>query len=238
MNLREIANAKPLDIKESLLIGLEGLSKAFEQIRIFHNNLKPEISKNLILIGNKGWFIDIAMPFETIDSLGEELNAGNENEVDDFLITYYEEKLLTIEQSIIEKFPTRKHIIQNAMNSHRREEYTLSILSFFAQADGICNEITGHSLFMNKNEIKKYIADKEDDSFSKALLSPLTIILPISANKNERKNGMQSDFNRHLILHGESINYGTKINSLKCISLLNYVAHFLELDINFEKSNQ
>ena len=46
MNLREIANAKPLDIKESLLIGLEGLSKAFEQIRIFHNNLKPEISKN------------------------------------------------------------------------------------------------------------------------------------------------------------------------------------------------
>jgi len=59
-----------------------------------------------------------------------------------------------------------------------------------------------------------------------ALLSPLAQILPISASQRERQDGTTA-LNRHMVLHGESLDYGTKANSLKAISLINYVTQIL-----------
>jgi len=50
--------------------------------------------------------------------------------------------------------------------------------------------------------------------------------LPISASEHERGDAFVG-LNRHQVLHGESTQYGTEMNSLKAISLLNYVAHIL-----------
>ena len=67
------------------------------------------------------------------------------------------------------------------------------------------------------------------DTFRHALLSPLSQPLPISASKNERNDAF-NELNRHQVMHGESLDYGTEINSLKSISLLNYVTQVLRLD--------
>ena len=64
------------------------------------------------------------------------------------------------------------------------------------------------------------------DTYRAALLSPLAQTLPIGASKHERPEDF-TELNRHVVLHGESLDYGTKINSLKAISLINYVAHVL-----------
>mgnify|MGYP001564484260 CR=1 FL=1 len=37
-----------------------------------------------------------------------------------------------------------------------------------------------------------------------------------------------SALNRHQVMHGESVNYGSEINSLKALSPLNYVAVVLQ----------
>ncbi len=55
---------------------------------------------------------------------------------------------------------------------------------------------------------------------SAALLSPLAQPLPINATEHLRKG---DEFNRHTVLHGESLDYGTRINGFKEISLINYV---------------
>jgi hypothetical protein len=64
-----------------------------------------------------------------------------------------------------------------------------------------------------------------------ALLSPLAQTLPIGASERQR-NEEFIGLNRHMVLHGESLNYGNKINSLKAISLINYVAHVLKVDVH------
>lgn len=62
-----------------------------------------------------------------------------------------------------------------------------------------------------------------------AMLSPLAQTLPIGASENERYKGFPA-LNRHTVLHGESLDYGSKTNSFKAISLINYVAHVLPPD--------
>lgn len=43
--------------------------------------------------------------------------------------------------------------------------------------------------------------------------------------------------NRHQVLHRESVDYGTEINSLKAISLLNYVFQVLRKDEEGDSEN-
>ena len=74
-----------------------------------------------------------------------------------------------------------------------------------------------------------YVDLVASDTFRHALLSPLSHSLPISASEYERDEYF-NELNRHQVVHGESLDYGTEINSLKSISLLNYVTQVLRLD--------
>jgi hypothetical protein len=64
------------------------------------------------------------------------------------------------------------------------------------------------------------------DAFAAALMSPLCDILPIAAPQHER-SADEDLLNRHAVLHGASLNYGNKADSLRAISLVNYVAQVL-----------
>lgn len=76
-----------------------------------------------------------------------------------------------------------------------------------------------------------YVEQIAVDTFRAVLLSPLAHSLPIGASEKERGAGF-NELNRHMVLHGESLDYGTKTNSLKAISLINYVSHVLNSDDN------
>lgn len=65
------------------------------------------------------------------------------------------------------------------------------------------------------------------------MLSPLSKVLPINASEKERRRSLQDrglstwgELNRHLVLHGETTDYGTQQNSLKAVSLINYLVSF------------
>jgi hypothetical protein len=74
-----------------------------------------------------------------------------------------------------------------------------------------------------------YVSAIVGDEMSAAMLSVLSNVLPINATERERANFLDArgltdwrELNRHTVLHGESLDYGTRINSLKAISLINY----------------
>lgn len=103
-----------------------------------------------------------------------------------------------------------------------------------AQADGICKEMLNEYLFLKHKKKPRtaiYVEQVASNTFRAAILSPLAQTLPIGASEHERDKGF-SELNRHMVLHGESLDYGTKTNSLKAISLINYVAHVLKADGN------
>jgi len=62
-----------------------------------------------------------------------------------------------------------------------------------------------------------------DESYNAVFLDPLRHSLPVGQSSKERDNGFNR-LNRHMVMHGESLDYGTQRYSLQALSLLNYVA--------------
>lgn len=205
-------------IQKSIIPTFDGLKNSFQE-------LPNHIQEALLLLGENGWYLDLEMSLPTLWHLKKILDEGNLLKAENMLVEYFENRLSKIEKSILKKFPRRKHLLKAAFNAHRREEYCLSIPLFLAQTDGICKEAVGQCLFMKSNRKPQtaiYVDQIANDTFMAALLSPLAKTLPINASENERPRRFNG-LNRHMVLHGESLDYGSKVNSLKAISLVNYV---------------
>jgi hypothetical protein len=222
-----------LDVRKKLIQGfINPALKASEQIQKSLRELPPPTREALLLLGKYGWFFDLEMYMDELWELKKALSEGNIVKAEGTLIEYFESRIYEIEAFISTRFPKREKIIRAAFNAHRREEYELSIPVLLAQTDGICKEVVKEYLFSNQRNKNRpctaiYVDQLASGSFQAALLSPLTQTLPVGASFNpENKEGF-SELNRHMILHGESLDYGTKTNSLKAISLINYVVHVL-----------
>ena len=208
------------------------ISPAFEELQRSFKELPPKTQEALILLGTHGWYLDLEMPIPSLWQLKKALEEGNVQEAEEALVQYFEERLDEIETSIVGRFPNREKVIRAAFSAHRRCEYELSIPVFLSQTDGICKEVVNEHFFIKQNKKPRtaiYVEQIAADTYRAALLSPLAYSLPISASEKERGPDF-AELNRHMVLHGESLDYGTKTNSLKAISLINYVAHVLKSD--------
>lgn len=190
-------------------------------------------SNALMVLAKHDWFFDWDAPLSYLWDLEADFLSGNIEKAENSLKEYYKDQLHIIENVINRECPHRSKIITSAFDAHRNGYYDLSILSMLSQADGICKDRTGCQLFNKQNgkpALFKYITDRFGNnraSFTAASLHPLTQVLPINASEKDRTVHF-SQLNRHLILHGESLDYGTEINSLKVISLLKYVVDALK----------
>ena len=207
--------AKPAEEFRRSLKGL--ICPAFEGLRRTFEELSPRTQKALILLGSHGWYLDLNMPIDVLWKLEQALEKGNVHDVEAALVEYFEERRDEIEESMVLRYPGRRKIISAAFAAHRRHEYELSIPVLLAQTDGICKEVANEYFFRRQNKkpgTAIYVEQMAADAYRAALLSPLAYNLPIGASEGERDEKF-NDLNRHMVLHGESLDYGTKINSLK-----------------------
>ncbi|MET2850148.1 hypothetical protein ABXV23_25895 [Vibrio owensii] len=211
----------------------EEIAKAqqyFQAINKENEELPARIRKAVLILAQEGWYFSLMMPFNYLWEVEKAIAEKEYGEVDEALIDYFESELDVILKYLCERHPNRAHIITSAMNAHKRKEYVLSIPVLLSQIDGICKERIGHHLFTKRNKRPKtaiYIDQLDIDSYQSALLAPFAVSTPIVASEYER----ESDFNllnRHMVLHGESLDYGSQKNSLKALSLLNYIVQSLE----------
>jgi hypothetical protein len=220
---------------EQLRNSFRGLvGPAFEEFQKSFRDLPPRTQEAVLLLGSHGWYFDLEMTLPQLWRLKEELSDGNVSEAEEAFVDYFEGRSEEIEKSIATIFPNRSHLIRAAFGAHRRQEYELSIPVFLAQADGMCKDAINQYLFLKTNrkpQTALYVERIVADGFRASLLSPLAQTLPISASESERPRGSNA-LNRHAVLHGESLDYGTKTNSLKAISLINYIALILADEID------
>jgi len=204
-------------------------------LRAIQHNFKylpRKTQKAILILAEHGWYLDFKLPFSYLWTLQDALTSGYTSEVEEALIQHFEEQLPEIEGDILARFPRRDYIIGSAFRAHRQGEYFLSIPVLLIQVDGICKDVTGEYFFMrqNKKPGTAIYAERTDKTrFKNALLSPLATVTPICASEHEREDGFDL-LNRHTVLHGESLDYGNKVNSLKAISLINYVSQILDKD--------
>lgn len=221
---------KPL---EDFRLNLESLiSPAFLEFTKNLAALPERTRKSLMVLAKNGWYFDPEMPIVGIKELENLLESGDIETANTELMKYFSERLPEIEENIKNKFPARTSILESAFNAHRRNEYALSIPVFLIQADGICFDLINKQLYSKRKNVPvvaEYAETITTDVFRSALLYPLTQPIPISASVNERPEEF-NDLNRHQVIHGESTDYDTELNSLKAISLLNYVSYVLSPD--------
>jgi hypothetical protein len=104
---------------------------------------------------------------------------------------------------------------------HQDREYDISVPLFLIHADGICKELFGRPFFkVSKGGlVARPIVDKwKIDWIWTAVAEPFRSQLSIAKGCND-----PTAWNRHVILHGYNLDYGTEINSLKAISLLSFL---------------
>ncbi|MEN7529251.1 hypothetical protein [Cupriavidus sp. DL-D2] len=195
-------------------------------------NLPPTYRRALEMLAERGWYFDeemaLSMPAQLIRIYDR---PGGEEEAEAMLVQHFAQRLDSIEESICQRFPRREKIVRAAFGAHRAGQYELSIPPILAQVDGMCVDALGAEFFQRlRNDPRPrtaaYASSPEHNEWDAAWLSPLNSIGQVGKGKSER--GM--DFvglNRHQVMHGESVDYGNEINSLKAISLLNYVAQVL-----------
>lgn len=187
-------------------------------------------------LAHQGWFLWPSPEIPAVDvlTLATLLDKGNEN-VDEFMAKWVEDKIVAIHEILVQRFPVRKDLLDSAFEAHANAKYSLAIPIFLAQADGIYRELSCsrkgvYSKITEKGvglvpQCKGYVDGLGVDEELLYLLEPLRVVTPLNTSKSHRDPSL---LNRHEVMHGTTCDYGTRLNSLKAISHLLYVATFLD----------
>lgn len=211
------------DPLKPLLDFVRPLGPFSERLTRIVKELPEKHRKALQSLGKEGWFCDPEMSLDFLSDI-DHLLMEDPNKVSEELQDFFRERLNDIEQDLVGAYPHRKHLLNHAFEAHREGKYSLSIQAFLSQADGVFWEKSSKrkSLFIDgqrKDATKEHRSRTSD--FNAIILYPLEISLPLWKPKG--KGQSFSQLNRHAVLHGLSVEYDTEENSLKAISLLNYL---------------
>ena len=192
----------------------------------------------MILASSKGWFFGWNDGLQSLMELVERLEVTQSASIDEVMADYFRTNLQPFADELTSKYPDRAVAIKAAVNAHSslgREGYFLSVPVFIAQADGLLTEITKVKSAMMKDgngrELQASRALREklaSDQDSLDLLHPLLVLHESDFMKSaaarhiaaQASGASLTALNRHQIMHGEALDYGTEINSLKAFSFL------------------
>lgn len=191
----------------------------------------PRIKEAVKRLSGLGWYID----FETQDLVDiDNLINAPDNEIDKIMIANLEKNMESIKSRVFLAFPNRYEPLRAAFQSHESGEYFSSIPTFLPQIDGICMDKTQKNIFVRKKGSSRigtaeFVESIKDDELMSAMLQAIDSDHPLTFNKSTRPKEFVG-LNRHAVLHGESLDYGTKINSLKLISFFSYFESIFAMD--------
>lgn len=214
------------------------LAPVLAQMGRSFQEMPPKLQAAVLTLGQHGWYLDMNMTLPVLWRLEKALLEGHQIDAEEILCRHFEGRLDDIEETLLVKLPTRAALLRSAFKAHREGEFNLSIPVLLAQSDGVCKDISNRYLFMKERGTSRpqtaaYVEGFASKDFMAAALSPLTGPLPVSASERQREPNSQ-ELNRHAVMHGESLTYGTQINGLKAISLLNYLVAVLRDSANDE----
>lgn len=193
----------------------------------------PEPTRRaLTSLGQRGWYISLQMSLSALYEQACQVEEGNYSEVDEWMSSYYQKNTSRIKNDLQERFPNRAPILTRVFEAHLRGKYELSVPVFLSQADSVCFELTGRELYSKnpKKTVATFVDQLATQAIIDAMMDPFRASLPIKANQKERKSPdyPPGSLNRHEILHGIDVEYPSRINSYKAMSLLHYTATLLD----------
>lgn len=183
------------------------------------------------LTSQKGWYLspNIVSNYSLLEiekMISKESIEGFENR----LLKDSKCKIEEIINNCSNSFPNRAHFFKEIFDIYNLDYYNSIINLTYSQVDGICNDLWGLSFF-DKNQ-NNYYKLKLFEHTGSGIISIVKDQLNVKINEitqNSKDKSLQSNitssYNRHLVLHGHSLNYGTKLNAIRAIYLLDFIEY-------------
>jgi len=218
---------------------LEALSRLPEDWPARFNQLATLSTRSkqaMQLALDRGWFFGWHVSLREVLTLVKAIEDLEPGDLDAYMADYFRQCLNAFACALIEKYPDREKPISAAVHAHQElgdDGYLLSIPVFIAQADGICAEWLGIEQPLSKSKgpgasIRAATHAQQviqGDSHSAELLHPLFELHNSDFLKGSKQRGAGTfdALNRHQVMHGETSDYGSEVNSLKAFSFLVFV---------------
>lgn len=189
-----------------------------------------EVRDCRVTIAKRGWFPHPSLDMSIREKQIAQMVTKDPDGVDDMLMDRFREELDAIEKELVELYPRRSHLLHDAFDAHRRRQYSLAVLMFLTQADGIWYDEHSNSVFRAGERIGTYEGQNVPQDIRDIMSSHIGLLsrpLPIWLNEDEREEEVHGS-SRHLIIHGVDVDYGTEKKSLQLISFLRWLSSFLE----------
>lgn len=193
-----------------------------------HTPLSRLIAYRTTLWAQHGWFPSAwETPLSLISMTAELLGTTQHEEAEKAIAAHFERDRFKLVEWVTERNPERRAIVLDALAAHDEGRYALSIPVFLIQADGIGAGYFGIDSIYSANDRNfekiKTKFDQQDDGLRVRYLHFLIgSLTPLNASRR-RRDRYVAPFNRHTVIHGESTDYPSKVNSLRSISWLHFI---------------
>lgn len=197
------------------------------------DRLPAQLREALIAMNQCGWYLDLEMDMPQLLRFKEALEEGREKDGESEMVRHFDGRIDNIRAELIQSYPHRREILDAAFDAHLNGQHLVSIPVLLAQVDGICFDVVNAHFFMGKDRsrVVAYATELAGTELARAFLAPLESGMTVALSQKSRPEGFNG-LNRHMVLHGESIDYGTKENGLRAISLLNYISQSLQRELS------
>ena len=222
------------------------LAPLFKQVAEAWRRLPAGVQQAQDLAASRGWYIGASS--ESLSEVAElaRLGEGGDAQViENWLVRKTRTRTESIRDRLLESFPSRSTVLEQAFEAHDRSHYGVSIPAMLAQADGIHFDILDQHLFTknNRRRLKRRLSERLESSqrfdFSSVVfvfLRPLVRHSALEENTQSRDsqprtNESADPLNRHGVLHGIDLTYATELNGLKTVALLDFL-EWVHTDLN------
>lgn len=183
------------------------------------------------------------LELSSISELSNVTKKSNTNNLLNYILSSFEERINDVFSYLDKTFPNRKHIFDEIKQLYELGFYTSLVTLCYCQADGMSNERWGFAFFDTETQKKNHELKIKS---LKTKRTPLTVAIlgQLKQSKNEltlySKDSIFNDnktklktLNRHMVIHGHSIYYGKKENAIRAILLLEFICDLA--NNNFQK---
>jgi len=207
------------------------LKNTFADVENKMKHYEGNLKVGLIELAAYGWYTNYDSSLIDVARTIRLTNEKDMAELDKYMSDQINSQLKYIQSTLLQRHPQRAEPIKAAFRAHKRKEYYLSIPVIFAQCDGISKDLSTVQFFLTDQKkegyspkVAKWAKEVPKISFHIAMAAAL---LEKGAFQLHSSQPNKIGFTRHSVIHGETNDYGTKINSLKAISLIIYISDIM-----------
>jgi hypothetical protein len=198
--------------------------------------LAPEKRRVVEYLAERGWHQSLFMPWWDAQLLAL-VDRGDVAAVDAYMTNRVEETFDELRDQLAKDHPRRLPLVEKALAAHIAGDYVLAIPVALAQTDGITFELVALQAFSRRDgkPVTAVLVQERMQQWGGggsidwllADLLPLHNGSSIQITTAERDRRRTSDptygpLNRHGVLHGLDVDYGTRENSARAFALLGY----------------